>query len=500
MFKIKKFIPEKPLLILIAINIILYIPALFEPVSYGDECIYLVLGNAFRKGLVFYRDIHDNKPPLLYLTAAISGNSLFWFRLISIVTSLVHIDLVYSLIKKLTKNKYLPILGGIIFSALLLIFEGRVANGEIFMTAAATLAVYLLLTRPEKSNFSWGIIIGGIFSVGFLYKIPIAFDFVGIILAIFFLTIKSVSKKSFLKVLKDKKLWGMIAGFSAPILLSIIYYATKGAFTPYVRSALMQNIGYLSSWQGGSSELFIRLEILAILTAATFLARKIISKEILFFFTWFTFSLFGALLSTRPYPHYLIESSPSIVILAALLINRILAIKPAGKIKNPGDFILPLVAIGMLIFSHNHYQFWRYPQLSYYQNFAKKLIGAKTNEEYISYWGYRALENQKLAKFVKETTLPDESIFVWGEASCSYALSNRLPPGRYVVNYHISDFDGYEETLKAIENKKPKLIIKMKEEEKHWPELDLYLEKNYLPLVSDQLKDRIFLLNKANFQ
>jgi len=241
-----------------------------------------------------------------------------------------------------------------------------------------------------------------------------------------------------------------------------------------------------------------RLKILALLTVVTLMARKIISKEVLFFFTWFTFSLFGALLSGRPYPHYLIEASPSIAILTALLINKLLKVKLAKKINNPGDFILPLVAIGLLIFSHNHYRFWGYPQLSYYQNFVKKLVGAKTNEEYVAYWGERALENQKLAKFIKETTLPDESIFVWGEASCTYALSNRLPPGRYMVNYHIFDFNGYEETLKAIENKKPKLIIKMKEEEGRWPELDLYLEKNYLPLVSDQLKDRIFLLNRAN--
>ncbi len=500
MIKIKKFLPSKPLLLLLFLNIILYIPSLFEPVSYGDECIYLVLGNAFRKGFVFYRDIHDNKPPLLYLTAAIGGGGLFWFRLVSIITSLIHIDLVFNLIKRFTKNKWLSFLGGAILSILLLIFEGRVANGEVFMAAAATLAVYLLLTRPEKNNFSWGLIIGTIFSIGFLYKIPVAFDFVGLILATFFLTIKSITKKSVLSVLKDKKLWGMIAGFCLPIILSIVYYTAKGAFTPYVRSALMQNIGYLSSWQGEGSELFTRLKILALLTIITFVARKIFSKEMLFFFTWFTFSLFGALLSERPYPHYLIESSPSIAILAALLINKLFKFKLTAKTSNLADILLPLLAISLLIFSHNHYQFWRYPQLSYYQNFADKLIGAKTNEEYVSYWGDRALENQKLAKFIKETTLPDDNIFVWGEASCTYALSDRLPPGRYMVNYHIFDFDGYQETLRAIDEKKPKLIIKMKDESRRWPELELYLEKNYLPILSDQLEDNIFLLNRANSQ
>jgi len=493
--KIKRYIPEKNLLILVVVNFLLYLPALFEPVSYGDECIYLVLGNALRKGLVFYRDIHDNKPPLLYLTAAIAGSSLFWFRLISIIVNLIHIDLVYNLIKKIVQKKYLPLLGATIFSFLLLIFEGRIANGEIFMSAIATLAIYLYFSHPQKTNFKWGAVLGAVFSIGFLYKIPISFDFIGVILAIYLLRLKKISKKGLLSIMSNKRLWGMIIGFIGPVLISIVYYAAKGTFTPYVRSALMQNIGYLSSWQGGSGELFLRLKILLGLAVLVFILRKKISINVAFFFYWFCFSLFGALLSGRPYPHYLIEISAPLAILTTLLFGRLFAKKTK---KNIGDHLVGLTAIALTVLSYFHYQFWWYPQVSYYKNFVKRAFGVETSQQYISYWGDRALENQKLARFVKETTLPNDTIFVWGEASCTYALSNRLPPGKYMVNYHIFDFNGYEQTLKAIEEKKPKLIIKLKEEQKRWPELDLFLEKHYLPLVSDQLKDKIFLLNEAN--
>src|SRR3989339_218386 len=63
---------------------LLRLPGLFEPHRYADEEIYLTLGLGLRKGLVFYRDIHDNKPPLLYLVAAVAGN-VFYFRLILMV-------------------------------------------------------------------------------------------------------------------------------------------------------------------------------------------------------------------------------------------------------------------------------------------------------------------------------------------------------------------------------------------------------------------------------
>ena len=81
------------------LNIILRLPSLFEPVSYGDECIYLTLGQAFLKGSVFYRDIHDNKPPFLYLIAALANGRLFWFRFITIIWNTINIYLIYKLTK-----------------------------------------------------------------------------------------------------------------------------------------------------------------------------------------------------------------------------------------------------------------------------------------------------------------------------------------------------------------------------------------------------------------
>lgn len=287
----------------------------------------------------------------------------------------------------------------------------------------------------------------------------------------------------------------MVVGFSAPVFISIAYYAFKGAFTPYVRSALMQNIGYLSSWQGGSGGLINRLVILAGLTIAIFVFRKKVSDKIAFFLYWFIFSLFGALLSGRPYPHYLIEVAPSLTIIPVLVLEKL---TNREKNKNTLDWLFSFVAVSLGVIAYFYYQFWWYPQVSYYKNFASYIFGGKTTQQYTQYWGERALENKKLAQYIKQTTFADQNIFVWGEASCTYALSNRLPPGRYVVNYHISDFNGYEETLKAIKEKNPKLIIKLKEETSHWPELDLLLEKNYSPLTSLELEDKIYLLNEAN--
>src|SRR3990172_7191171 len=81
---------------ILALVLILRIPSFFEPYFYGDEMIYMTLGQGVRQGLTLYKDIHDNKPPLLYLTAAISEN-LFWFKTILAFWNLVTIVVFYKL-------------------------------------------------------------------------------------------------------------------------------------------------------------------------------------------------------------------------------------------------------------------------------------------------------------------------------------------------------------------------------------------------------------------
>ncbi len=86
--KIDKFFHIPTWLFVVLLFVIIFrIPNFFEPYSYGDETIYLTLGQGVRQGLTLYKNLHDNKPPLLYLTAALAGN-LFWFKAILLGWSL----------------------------------------------------------------------------------------------------------------------------------------------------------------------------------------------------------------------------------------------------------------------------------------------------------------------------------------------------------------------------------------------------------------------------
>ncbi len=490
-------------LVLILLSVaILRLPSLFEPYWYGDEGIYLTLGMAVRRGLVLYRDIHDNKPPLIYLTAALAG-SQFWLKFILMVWRIFTIAVFYRLARIWSgKNNWVPVVAAGILAILTMLPEGNIANGEIFMILPVIGGMLILFQSSNlKSQNSENqalnyLVIGFLFSMGFLFKVPAAFDFAAAaIFYIFFLSpdIKGAAQtpsgdsvrrrlcpEGIIPRIFNKNIWLMVAGFLGPILLSLIYYATRGGFEPYLRSALLQNVGYLSSWKTGDnseagpfvvSGLMIRAIILLAGTAGLWVARLRLklSLKTSFASLWFMFALFGALLSGRPYPHYLIQPAvPAALLLAILFIDK----TKIAKIVVGAQMVLAIIAYMFI-------GFWSYSFLPYYQNFAAWATGGKTQTEYFSFFGEQVNRAYKVSEYIRNTTSSDDRIFVWGDDPYIYSLSRRLPAGRYTVAYHVVDFNAYDETAAAITIKKPKVIVWL-DNNRQFSQLSVIISNNYV--------------------
>jgi len=490
-------------LILIVLGlIVLRIPSLFEPYWYGDEGIYLTLGMALRKGLVFYRDIHDNKPPLLYLAAAVAQTQ-FWFRFILLwwqaaTTVAVYklAELIFTRLPRPAKGGALPeadrrndakgkraLLVTILFVALVTVFEGNIANGEIFMILPATVGMLIIVTGYRLQVTGWKYFLAGLlFAAGFLFKVPAGFDFLA---AAAFLVIGEIRGIRGIRGVWGKiwsrELWLMAAGFVLPILISVVYYTKAGAFQPYVRSALLQNVGYLQSWKTGDnssggfaseSGLARRAAGLVLGTAAIWWAGKRLKVDWQSQFAglWFLYSLFGALLSERPYPHYLIQATVPAALVAGLVIYGRQKAARAGLVGLGTAGVMAYFSIG----------FWGYPIFPYYQNFLDFSLMKKTRDEYFSYFGNRVPDNYRLAGYLRAATDEGERIFVWGDEPFIYPLAGRLPAGRYTTAYHVVDFGGYEETIKAIEETKAAAIVKYPMEQREFPQLETILRDDYI--------------------
>ena len=463
----------KWLFFLLLLVIVLRIPNFFEPYSYGDETIYLTLGEGIRKGVTLYKNLHDNKPPLLYITAAVAGN-LFWFKAILLFSSLLGITLFFRFSEKIyPKIKNFAVISTFIFAILttLPFFEGNIVNAENFMLIPTIAAFYILLFNKSSSK---NIFISGIlFSISSLYKIPAIFDFPAIIF--FWLVSSKPTKRGLLEILSKTAI--LFLGIATPIVLTFIYYFLKGAFSEYLIAAYLQNFGYLSSWRPDSNRdpflvknapLIIRGVIVFAINILLYLFRNKVDKKFLFIISWLSFSIFAITLSERPYPHYLLQSSAAVSVLIGLLFTSISMLQVYSILPITLFLLIPLV-----------YKFWHYRSADYYLKFINFSSGRLSKAQYLESFGGRTFINYEIAGIITNLTHENDKVFVWEDSAQIYAISKRLPPIKYTSGYHINDFSSIDDTVSKLQKNKPQVVVVFFSS-KPPPQLLVFIRNNYI--------------------
>lgn len=441
--------------------VIFRIPSLFEPYYYGDELIYLTLGEGIRKGLVLYKDIFDHKTPLLYYLAGLAGN-VFWFRFILGVWMLATTVFYYKLISILFGNnkniRFIAILVFVILTTIPL-WEGQISNAELFMMGPVIIGLLLLskLLRKNKEipkiRSSYVFLSGIMFSVATLFKVPAMFE-AGIVFFVALITF-STPKIEIKKFIKFAALW--VFGFTIPIALSAVWFWLRGAGQEYLYGSLLINLGYISAFRPDdvaepflvkNGPLLFRGVLLLISVGALYFLKNKLSRTFIFLSAWLLFGLFAVTLSERPYPHYLIQLAPALSGLAALLF--------VGKTKEQVLTIFPLTIAFFVI---TYYNFWFYDTPSYYARFYAYISGKIDREEYFDRFNSEVNRNYKIADYIKSQTNSSDPIFVWGDFSNIYAISKRVPPTKYLTSFHINDFYSQEKVIEDLKAKIPKIIV-----------------------------------------
>lgn len=466
------------LVVILALVFILRVPSFFEPYYYGDEMIYMTLGQGVRQGVSLYDSLHDNKPPLLYITAAISGN-LFGFKVILAFINLITIVLFYRLTKIiLNKNLKGQKIATVIFALLttLPLLEGLTANSELFMIPLTILAFLILLNgNPDNKKI---FLAGVFFGIGALFKIPAAFD----VPVIIFYWLFTLGFGKWRLVLKNTFI--LMAGFAAPIFATFIWYFMKGFLPEYIKAAFMQNVGYLSSFRPGDVQksflvkngpLLIRGGIVFAGLVLVFLYKKGLSKKFILLTFWILFSLFAVTLSERPYPHYLIQAVAPVSILLAVFFTE--------KSTEQSLVVLPLA---LTLFVPLYYKFWVYPTSTYYIRFIKFAVGREDKSLYFNSFSPNTARNYQIANFLVNSSTKNDKVFVWDpDSPAIYSLARRLPPIKYVVPYHVHDFSSREDEAINILSNPPKFIVLTRNYP--YPELDMLIKNKYL--LVNQIED-----------
>lgn len=455
---------------IITLFVILRIPSLIEPYWYGDEGIYQVIGIALREGRLLYEGIWDNKPPLLYILYAIFYGDQFSLRALSLVFGVGAIIAFYILSSNLFKLRFSAYLATVVFALLFATpyLEGNIANAENFMLLFVLISAYLILkyqNNPKSSSIPF--LISGVFvSLAFLTKIVGLFDFLAFFTFILFVKFDTVRTlpaliiqilKSFMRgdiftFYKSELIF--VAGFLVPVIIVSLYFLSMGIFNYYLQAVFLQNIGYV----GYGNFFFFPLGFLGFKIALLIFSlslvifwRNRLSKPGLFIYIWIIFSTFNAFFSQRAYTHYLLVLLPSLALLIGLAIDHF-------KMRAVHATIAVALVILILNFFHPYRKI-----IPYYLNYFQFVTGSKSLTEYRSFFDRNTPRDYILSDFIKAFTRSSESVYLWSDSGQIYALSGKLPIGRYAVSYHVlSDRDGIEMLGRQVDQYRPKFIIATK--------------------------------------
>lgn len=515
------------LLILGLLVIVLRIPNFFEPYWYGDEAIYLTLGNAINQGRVLYEGIIDHKTPLIYYLATVPNQ--FYFRVLMLFWMLFTTSIFYKLGQKFFKEKKAVMASSLIMVILTTMpwLEGNIPNGELFTMGFTLFGAYLFSQSKLFKNFLADKILarkqgikeqaliffsGVFFSLGILTKVPALLDLFAY-LGVFFLYLVSQFfnqknsdqdvKSLFTELFKRAVIFA--AGIILPILLSILYFASKGALQDYLDYGLLYNLRYSQSWQQDFGSAFSNFSFsllgktiyLLVFVLLLFFNSRSLDKKYQLISLWFVATLYSVLLSSRPYPHYFIQMVPafSLLIVKMSLSGKeiLLQIKKKKMLINDvkvffsASFLLLITFYILIVFN-----FGTYSAASYYKNFFAFASGQIDRQTYENKFDHFIADNRIASQIIKEMGVKE--IFIWGTNPLLYAQSGALPTSRFTVSFHIKDFNDFQTTFAQIEATAPKLIIVMNNENDDFPQLSNYLKEYYSP--NSQLQTMTLYLRK----
>ena len=489
---------QTPLFLLLILMLALRVPNLFEPYWYGDEGIYLTIGQSMNKGAKLYSEIIDHKTPLIYYLARV--DTQLNFRLLNIAWMLVTTTAFYYFSRKILGSIKLTSIATFIFVILTTLpwLEGHIPNGELFVLGFVLVGFLIisksqyftnfLQNKPITKTHQLSLYLGGFFiGLGIMTKVPAILDLAAIFSLAYFSWINLFSLKQWRNTLKNLlklsyDLFHILLGAVTPAIVSILYFTSIGSGQDYLNFGLLYNFRYAGSWGLPFENQFLiqsftlpgkTLYLIALVLILTLL-KKYIKPTLQFILIWFAADLFAALLSNRPYPHYFIQLVPPLALLITVNLSYLKEILTTRKLTTALQKAIPLTlsvgVVGIFISVMLLLGFRPYESKSYYVNWYKLVSGQMNVEDYRQSFDSLMRDNYNAAPIIKAAG--STNLFIWGTNPVLYALTQTQPAGRFTVSFHIKDFDAFAETARDVTQKQPPFIVVMKNEHHEFPELN----------------------------
>lgn len=397
-------------------------------------------------GYTLYRDIWENKPPVLYLGYAAVyhwlGPSLAAVRAAAAVAVLVTVTLIAVLARRYTPDRWaaVALLAGLLLGVPFL--EGTTANAEVFLIVWTSLGVVLALRGR--------LLLAGIcMALAISTKAVGGFDATALALYLVF------HRNSFRVGLRYALPY--LATLGAVLVAAGIASAYAGILQPMLSDAVFYDLGYVGHANGGA------IPWLSVLKAAVLIAATVPLVRQPFPYLWLLWGAAGALVSGRMFGHYALQAVPPLCLAAGMSIHRSRFARLPDRtllLLLPACFLLlallaGLVGWGMAAAGHDSILARR---LQWYPNIVRYALGTETYATYRNQVDDHVNRNIQVAAAI--TKLPPGKLLIWGNTPWIYVLSGRLPATPYTSALREPHVPGETAALvRAISERRARIVV-----------------------------------------
>ena len=452
----KVVIASLPLILLCLVPILLYLPVIGSPLE-RDEGVYATIGQRLLHGDIPYRDLFDNKPPVVYAWYAFSflvfGEGVAAPRIVAAVLLSLTTLAIFGEAQMIFPRRVAYLAAASFAVATGLPFVALHANSEAYMVLplVASLAAFTIGTR--RSRLGWFVLAGALGALAAMTKQVAVWNIVA--LAVMAMTWRWGRAETAWQ--RITPLLSLLAGAAGATALIAAPFFVEGALSDFLYANISYNWVYASFVTFGYTVAHLALG--AALVSA--LAAPLVAGMVLGVLTvlrrtrrhaayllvvWAAASAFGVASGGRFFPHYFLQLVPAMVLLTAAVVDdRFHQDKHhrGWKLVSAAIALLAIVSIGangLLYLAPLRTEHRVAPNVIYQEQWDEA--------------------SQSLGAYIAERTLPEDTIFNLGRQSQIYFYADRRPATRYFYDYAY-DYDetALPVTLEALRETKPVYII-----------------------------------------
>lgn len=481
------------LICLALIPILLYLPFAGTPFE-RDEGVYATIAQGVLHGQVPYRDLFDNKPPLVYIWYAFSftlfGESVFAPRILAaICLSLTTLALFNQ------ARMVLPMPAARFAAALFAISTGLPwvalhANTEAYMLLPLVTSLMFFTIGMRDGRLRWFLIAGAFAGLAMMTKQVAMWN----LLALAMVALVWHRRTAETQWRAIAPMASLFAGCLAALAVVALPFTFMGALDDLIYANLSYNwvyINFLSYAQRLANFGYGILFFSAV--AAPFVAGALAGLVILWrkrsaatdyvLILWAIASALGVASGGRFFPHYFLQLMPSAAVLTGIVVYDRFVNGSEKVISRPAWLLatfLIVVSVGTT---------------------AVLYLAPRQAEEQVVSSVFHQKEweasSQQLGEYIKARTNEDDLIFNYGRESQIYFYADRSPAIPYFYDWVVAyDKDSFPRILADLNESKPVYFIDSVQAPlfddwgaAHPPELRQFLEENY------DFKGRIYFAN-----